>query len=96
MKLQVVSVYDKAAAAYMRPFFVNAIGQAIRSFQDEIVRQADDNPMCRHPDDYQLFRLGTFDDEVGAFESLQAVELLASGSQMKFIPNGGSDGSGRG
>lgn len=63
----VVAVYDSAAQAFNRPFFVPAVGMALRSFSDEVNRQAEDNPMNRHPDDYELFQLGEFDDASGRF-----------------------------
>jgi hypothetical protein len=40
----------------------------LRSFQDEVSRQAPDNVMASHPSDFELFELGFFDDSVGSFE----------------------------
>lgn len=85
MKYVVCSVFDKAAAAYGRPFFVGAIGQAIRGFQDEVNRNAEDNPVNKHPDDFDLYYVGTFDDSTGGFVNVEpAPEQLATGSAMKF------------
>lgn len=67
MKLFVMSIYDKAAEAYMRPFFVPAKGLAVRNFQDEINRNASDNQMHSHPEDYSLVYLGEWDDSNGMF-----------------------------
>jgi len=63
----IVSVRDRAADAFGRPIFVNSIGQAIRSFQNEINRKGDDNEMNRHPEDFDLYTVGTFDDTKGRF-----------------------------
>lgn len=65
MKYQLYSVYDAAVGAYGRPMFLNARGQAIRGFTDEVNRAADDNSMYRHPEDYALFYLGEFEDSSG-------------------------------
>ena len=43
MKMIVVSIKDRAADAYGRPFYVPSVGVAIRSFQDEVNRAAEDN-----------------------------------------------------
>uniref|UniRef100_UPI004047C348 phage ORF5 protein n=1 Tax=Mariniflexile sp. TaxID=1979402 RepID=UPI004047C348 len=77
----IVSVRDAALGAYGRPFFTMSIGQAIRSFQDEINRAAEDNNMNKHPKDFDLYSLGTFDDQSGQFTQLPHPELLLQGSQ---------------
>nr|WAE43557.1 MAG: nonstructural protein [Microviridae sp.] len=79
MRLHIVSVFDKAAAAYNRPWFVPALGLAVRSFTDEVNRDAADNPMFAHPSDYELYDLGFFDDMSGIFESQKPV-CLTTGS----------------
>lgn len=86
MKLQVVSVLDVAAQAYGRPAFVPALGAATRSFSDEINRRPGDgqsNVMFDHPEDFQLFHLGVFDDGSGRFEMLDMPVLLLHGSSCK-------------
>lgn len=64
-KLVVCSVRDRAVDAFMRPFTVPTIGMAVRSFQDEVNKS--DNPMNKHPEDYELHKLGFFDEESGEF-----------------------------
>ena len=53
-KVVVVAVRDRAIDAFGRPFFVPTIGVALRSFHDEMNRQAPDNAMAAHPEDYDL------------------------------------------
>ena len=53
--------------------FVASEGVAIRQFQDEVNRESDDNQLYRHPDDFQLFYLGTFDDNTGAMDLLASL-----------------------
>ena len=65
MKQVVVAVKDRAADAFGRPFFVQTQGVAIRSFMDEVNRQAEDNQLYQHPDDFDLFELGMYDDSTG-------------------------------
>lgn len=67
MKLQVLAVFDSAVQAYSRPFFSPTTGAAVRSFSDEVNRNAEDNPMNRHASDYELFELASFDEETGIF-----------------------------
>uniref|UniRef100_UPI0040480DAA phage ORF5 protein n=2 Tax=Bacteroidota TaxID=976 RepID=UPI0040480DAA len=83
MKMIVCSIRDRAAEAYGRPFFLPAVGVAIRSFQDEVNRRAEDNQVFQHPDDFDLFELGSFDDATGKFELHETPKQLALGKQLK-------------
>lgn len=67
MILFVVSIKDRAADVFNRPFFVPHRNVAIRDFTDEVNRVATDNQLNRHPDDFDLYLLGEFDDSRGAF-----------------------------
>jgi len=84
-KLKIVAVRDRAAEAFMRPFFVPSIGVAIRSFGDEINREALDNPMFQHPDDYDLYLLGEYDEDFGYLSQAgnPPVTILARGKDLK-------------
>jgi hypothetical protein len=83
MKLTICSVKDRAADAYGRPMFVPTTGVAIRSFTDEVNRNDPENQLFNHPDDYDLFSFGTFDDNTGYFELTSQPELLVLGKQVK-------------
>lgn len=63
----VFSVYDKKAEAYMSPFTFNVQGQALRAFADSV--NDGESMFCRHPDDFDLYELGKFDQESGEFLS---------------------------
>ena len=66
------AVKDSAVQAFNRPFFVPTTAVATRSFTDEVNRNATDNQMFAHPDDFELWEVGRFDDETGV---LAPVEL---------------------
>lgn len=87
MKRVVCAVFDRAAASYGSPFFVAAIGLATRSFQDEVNRPAQDNQLYLHPEDFDLYELGSFDDSVGRFvNSREFPELICNGVSVKTSP----------
>lgn len=69
--LQVVSIFDSAADVYSRPVFVASLAQAVRSFSDEVNRVGPDNELNRHPQDFQLFHVATFDDNKGEFVNVE-------------------------
>lgn len=68
MLLQVVSIKDMASECFSQPSFVPTIGAAVRSFSDLL---ADSNSMCsKHPEDFVLFHVGVFNDELGFLQPL--------------------------
>lgn len=81
------SVFDSASQLFGQPIFVVAKGQALRSFSDEVQRQAPDNPLSQHPDDFSLYVLGEFDDESGELRSLASPEIVVRGKDCAVRTN---------
>lgn len=79
----VVAVRDAKADCFGRPFFVPTVGLGVRSFQDEVNRAAEDNPFYRHPEDFALYELGTYDDEIAQLSSHDVPKLLIQADQVK-------------
>jgi hypothetical protein len=67
MKYNIYAVYDSAVNAYMRPFTMQADGQALRGFTDEACNA--ESPVGQHPEDYSLFRIGEYDERNGHIEA---------------------------
>jgi len=63
----VCAVWDNAAQAFAAPFTVPSSNVAVRSFAREVNREADTNNIYHHAADYELWMLGTYNDEEGAF-----------------------------
>lgn len=83
MILKVVAIYDNASQAYGRPVFVPALGQAVRSFNDE-VNSKEATDLARHPEDFELYHLADFDDSTGRFVGVE-VTRLARGQDVKEV-----------
>ncbi len=81
--LSAFTVRDSAAEAFMRPFFAQSKGAAIRSFADQ-VNDTDGNPIWQHPEDYTLFELGTFDELTG-FLKVHEPRSLGNGSTFLIV-----------
>lgn len=64
MKMQIVSLRDIVANVWNLPSFVPHLGAAIRSFGDECQRKDADNVMAQHPEDFELWHIGEYDDNV--------------------------------
>lgn len=85
MILVIYSVYDSKVGAYLQPFFMRSRGEASRAFTEAV---ADSNsPFCKHPDDFVLFELGTFDDSTGLFDMFSAPCSLGTALQFRVASN---------
>jgi len=81
MIMVVVSIRDRASGCFSRPVFTQSEGTAIRSFGDEVNRDGPDNELRKHPEDFDLYCVGAFDDSSGAFMSEDQPRLLIKGVQ---------------
>lgn len=83
MKLFIFAVRDSASDQFGNPMFLISSGQAMRSFTDEVNREAPDNLMFQHPDDFELFELGEFDTVSGVFDTTRPISVT-SGKAAKI------------
>lgn len=81
--MNLISVFDRAVQSFMPPFAVAHNGFAIRSFSDEIKTSSETNALSKHPDDYELYQVGVFDDQTGAILPSVPPVLLITGTQVK-------------
>lgn len=87
MKLVVMSIFDRAAEVYGRPFFAQSVGVAVRSFQDEVTRTERGNTLAEHPSDFALWQLGEFEDSTGEFSLFDVPSLVITGDKVKGVAN---------
>ncbi len=80
----IVSVKDTAAQAFGRPVFVPTTAVAVRSFRDEVNRPDSKEDMAQHPDDFELYELGSFDDSTGKIECTEP-RLVARAKDLKDV-----------
>lgn len=84
-KLIMVAVRDLAIQAFNRPFFVPAVGAAVRSFSDEVNRKAQENVMSHHPEDFELWELGTFDEDSGQLSPVDVARCIARAKDLVIV-----------
>lgn len=80
MILLLLAIRDSASGSFDRPFVSLARGASIRAFSDEINKP--NTQYNAHPDDYELYYLGTFDDGTASFDLLSSPELLVRGKDL--------------
>jgi len=75
--LLMFSVRDAKADAFMRPFFAQSEGIAVRGFTDEVNREGSE--LGKHPEDYALFKVGEFLEDEGMVTPLtQPVQMITA------------------
>ena len=79
MRMNVYSIFDSAAAVYMRPFFMPSDSAAVRAFSD--ISCDAEHEVGKHPEDYSVHRIGYFDDQKGALVGEQP-ECLATALEL--------------
>lgn len=83
MRFKLFSIYDSKAEAHLPPFSFAATGMAVRAFAD--MANDPQHQVGRHPEDYTLFELGTFDDEHALVEMYPAKQSL--GNALEYCTN---------
>lgn len=81
MKLGMYSVKDKAADAFITPFFLPTDSMALREFAH--CAKLPDHVFCRHAVDYSLYKLGEFEDSSGRVSVLVEPVFLIAADTLK-------------
>lgn len=78
MRVRIYAVKDLAVRAFETPGFAPAIGgsnaAAIRGFTDQVNNSS--SRYHAHPEDYELYQLGEFNDEDGSIVPLELPQLV--------------------
>lgn len=81
MKMEVFSVYDLVTNVFQPPLYAHNAGDALRIIQKYL---DGDNNMSRHPADFALYHLGSFDDGPGLVSPIDPpVQVIAINELVK-------------
>lgn len=71
MKLFLIATRDIKTDSYGVPITTQHLGSAIRAFEDQIQGKTPngDQTLINHPEDFELYQLGYYDDNTGEFEN---------------------------
>jgi len=82
MMWTIVAVHDRATDSFNTPQAFKAKGEAIRAFQDA-VNNPQSGTMHQHPEDYDLYYLGEYDDHRGEVHPEDKPVQIAIGKNAK-------------
>lgn len=86
MKTNAYSIRDVKADVFHAPFFLPTDGAATRAFSD--VANDLTTQIGRHPADFTLFHIGSFDDATGYLEHQERRHVVDASSLVKHQPSG--------
>jgi len=78
--IKIYAVYDSAVGAHMHPMFFQSRGQAVRAWLDACVDP--NTQFSKHPADFTLFEIASYDEETGQFENLPAKINLGTALEL--------------
>lgn len=77
------AIYDSAVLAYVGQIMTfNSAGEALRTFIDEVNRDDPQNQLNRHPEDFTLQQLATYDPQTGIINA-ESPRALIRGKEAK-------------
>lgn len=77
--LLVCAIMDAKVGAFSPPMYFRSKGEAVRSFLDAL--SDSQTSLSKHPRDYQMFLVGTFDDQTGHLTPV-TIEMLHAGEEQ--------------
>ncbi|WNK12802.1 MAG: nonstructural protein [Microvirus sp.] len=69
MKKLILSIFDTKAEVFHAPYTIPTVGVAYRDLADNHKRGGQDNALAAHPEDYELYQVGVWDDEFGRVDT---------------------------
>ena len=90
MEKPVVVLYDNVANSYKDPFYPPTKGVALREFQDA-VNNPQNAQLHNHASDFDLYVIGTWDEQTGKLVCFDIPEKLANCSSLKLENANGND-----
>ena len=78
MILHIYALRDIKLANFDRPMFMQTEGQMIRALTDQVNNADKDNALYMHPEDFELYELGTYDTDSGDFATKKPRQIAVA------------------
>lgn len=87
MKWEMFAVYDSKARCFFAPFTSQSVATARRAFAAAVNAAHDHGATMiqQHPEDFTLFRVGSFDDDTGVMTAMQPPENHGLAANYKIV-----------
>lgn len=78
-----VAIRDAKAEVFSRPMFYVSRGVAMRDFADAVNGNPEESAYAKHPEDFGLFVVGSFDDNSGMLVPVMQPQMLCTALELK-------------
>ena len=85
MKVDIYAVFDRASGIYDGPIPGRADGEMIRNFK--FMCSNEESKISQSPEDYTLFKVGSWNDGTGEIEGIVPVKLINGAEALGEINN---------
>lgn len=75
----IVALRDKVSNTFLVPFFVPAVGVALRDLQDEAERNKE-FVVAKHPMDFAVYEIGVYNEIAGRIEPCEPKLVIECGA----------------
>jgi len=86
MELKAFTIRDSKAECFNTPFFQKSHGEAERSFRE--IANDQKSMISKYPEDYDLYYLGTYNDQTGLIDPLVTPQHVAKAIAVKTQSEG--------
>lgn len=86
MILKALALYDRVGEVFHTPMFMQNLGVAFRGLKDEVARGGEGNTLSSHTADFELYELGSYDQETGEFLPIAKPRLVCRLSELVANP----------
>lgn len=76
MKLEIFTIYDNKSETYFQPFYMLNQAMALRQFAD--MSNDENSNIQKHPEDYSLWHIGSWNDQDALFETIEKKHLASA------------------
>lgn len=76
------AIKDRATDSFNVPFTVMTTAQAVRTFADEVNSDPQRSAIAKHPDDYDMYIVGEYDDQTAKITPLDPIERIARAKDL--------------
>lgn len=81
MKTQAFTIRDSKSEVFNSPWFAKTIGEAQRMFRELTLDSK--STINKYPEDFDLYHVGTYDDNTGKFEPFDTPQHIVKAIQLK-------------
>lgn len=80
MMVEIFAVFDAVADRFIDPFPAPNVGVALRGFEEACLVEG--SQFSKHPEDYSLFHVGTWDGETGVLTGQEGRKIAMASTYV--------------